>query len=476
MADLVLDTGRVNVSMFSIDTWAPGQSDVVLPYVPALDAAGPRATGWSGPVRFASTVRDPGGLGASDEYRLDLDAEMRGNRHRLRLPLSGTRYARYADAPGAATARVTSARLAAEACEVTITPADFGAWALKPKGWLNLGDRLYFVVSVAGNTLMVLPRILPRAIARPRGLQAITGWPAGAQAFGLGQYRGALYASYYIQTLDSTRIYVVDPHTGRHRIAIDRVAGAVGRQAGGTGLGSAYGHMWATAGVRPTSDGANDGSGYLYLCTLDSADPEKNQARLMLTLTGAGAHVIHGVSQAQLTGDDDPKIYVGTTAGLYKLKAGKVLPGVNSAEAVIDSWDNWFELAQAVPGLAGLSPPPTPGGPLYLVARGEVKTWDGVTLETLYSGTLGSLQVPAPSLMRSRAIEWYNGEFLVQLLGGGGHAPSGIYRLNGSTDISAIEFKAPYVMARLRGAAPVLRERKVPPNTYTWVEVPTPSA
>lgn len=475
MADLALDVGRVNLSQFGVDTWAPGQSDVVLPYQPALVAAGPRAASWTGTLRLASTHRAAGGLRASHRYRIALDARLRGNRHRLRVPLVGD-YRCYADAPGAATATVASSRLTAEACEVTITPSDFSEWVLTPGGWITIGDRLYFIDEVQANTLSVLPRVVPRAIARPRGLQAITGWPAGAQAFGLGQYRGVLYGSYYLQALDTTRIYWIDPHTGDHRIAISRVAGAVGRQTGGTGLGSAYGRMWATAGVRPTSDGAADGTGYLYLCTLDSLDPEKNMARRMLTLTGAGAHVIHGVSQVQLTGDDDPKIYVATVVGLYRLKAGKVLPGIESGTPVEAEWADWFELVRPIVNMRGLSPAPSPGGPLYIAAGDDVLTWDGVTERTVASGTLGSLQAPAPNLDRSRAIEWYNGELLVQIIGGGQRAPSGLYRLNGADPVSAIEFKAPYVMARLSGGPPTARERELPPTTYSWVEVPTPSA
>ena len=470
MADLTLDTGQLNVSAFGIDTWAPGQSDVVLPYAPALEAAGPRATGWTGTVRFASTSRATGGRPGSDRYRISLDARLRGNRHRLRVPLLDAKYRRYSNAPDDATARVTSARLTEEACEASITPSNFGDFTFSPGGWINIGDRLYYVDAVTGNTLSLLPRVLPRAIARARGMQALTGWPTGGQAFGLGQFRAALYASYYVSSIDATRIFWVDPHTGDHRIAVERVAGAVGRQAGGTGLGSAYGLMWATAGDRTVPEG------YIYLVTLDSFDPNKNQGRRMLTLTGTNAHVIHGVAQAQLAGDDDPKIYVGTTAGIYKLKEGRVLPGVESGTPVTAAWNDWFDLAVAVTNMRGLSPPPSPGGPLYISTRNLIQTWDGTTLETAYTGTLGSLQSPAPDLNRSRAIEWFNGELLVQLIGGGSFAPSGIYRVNGDQDISAIEFKNPFVMARLAGGPPTARERQLPGNTYTWIEVPEPSS
>ena len=199
MADLTLPT-NLGVTEMTIEPWAPGQSDVIAPYRPAIYDAGPSATGWQGTVGIAPRRGSASSYKEADRALGALRGRMRGRKHRVKLPLPPS-FASEPPPDGATTA-VTRARLDNDGSVLlTISPSGWGSWTPTDGTYFNVGEALYLLdANSTGtpNTIRAVPSVEPLGIRRPRGIFPIPGGgaPAGVQrAEGMGQFRGSLYTA-----------------------------------------------------------------------------------------------------------------------------------------------------------------------------------------------------------------------------------------------------------------------------------------
>ena len=462
MADLTLQD-RVAVTEFTIAPWAPSQSDVVLIHRPALTAAGPRQTGWHGTVQLAPRTGGDGNWSSSDREVVALRGRMRGNRHRVRLPLPSSFAGR--PPPEAASTSLTSAVLRDGAVRITVAPNAWGAWIPEAGSYFNIGDALYFLDSYeAGGVLHALPGVVPLGLRRPRGISPIPGGgaPSGVtRSEGLGQFRGSLYEA-GLKGGGDADLYWVDVATGTRRevlVGLNRARS----------LATAFGQLFYN------SAGGRDSS--LRYVSIDLADPSRNREVRSINFTGlpgGTANRIQGMAEWQGPDDDGPKLYAGILNGLYRSSS----PPPLSVQSV--DWDTYWERITGPTGfsnIAGLSAGPNPGDPLYILDRGlnAIYTWDGTEQREWATGTVGATAgANVVELSDCYAIEWYRGDLYVAATTKGTTSPA-LHRVNWDTPTTArdISFVDPFVWARLEGGPSGPVGRHFPPTTFSWTEVPT---
>ena len=462
MADLTLPSG-VRTTELSIAPWGPGQSDVVAPYGPRLYAGGPAATGWQGTVGLAP--QNPAGRPALDRAMLSLAGRLRGNRHRVRLPLP----AAYRSDPPPANARasMTSARLVGENVVVTVAPANWGTWRPSDGSFVTVGDRLYNLVSSDDNDLTLTPGIVPLGYERPRGIYLTPGGAQPANAVlgrGMGVYRGSLYVAYQRTGSNTTDLYWVDVATGTVRRVLESadLLNAIGVYGG---------RLYAGLGFVA-------GTVRIARVHIDLADPSRNRITTVLTLTGAPTavgHRLRGLAEWTGPGDSGPKMYLGIEGSRNIFKSKAPPPDVPTTGA----WADWFETVTGPTGFTtvqGLSPGPVPGDPLYVLDQGTGTVWtfDGTQTDWSQGDRLAGVQAGggSVSLYTCYAIEWYRGRLYVLMNDFAGTA--GLARVNFDVPETAasVELANPFVMARLSGS-PVgpTGGGQFPTATFDWVEV-----
>ena len=451
MADLLLDQVSLAVHSLSVEPWAPGQAVEVNPYLAAEEVSGPPPGAWRGDVRFTF-------LPGHDRYRsadaamLALAARTRGRAHRLKVPLSGA-YVLYPDFPDGAAATIKTAQVVADgACVATLNKVGFGDWAFKAGGWLNIGDRLYFVDKVDGENLHLLPGVLPLAFARPLGLQSVAEAPvATGYPVGMGVYRGSLYVTYYRSDTDRTDCYWVDPVSGAHRVIFRG-------QAGVSGLGSWNNGLWALGGTAQVPEALR--------VFVDATDTDDNGVELLVTWGPSGDGRLEGVAEWRPSGSRASALYAVTQTKLWRLT--RALPG---ARLDGETWADWFEevvLPTAFSRALGLAV--GPDNRLWILDAGssQVWTWDGVSQVSVFSGNVG---LPAgATLAQCSCIEWASNQLL---LGRTSPADSlGLYRINVGTPLTApvVEVRNPFVMMRLDGGAVGPAGADFPAPVYGWTE------
>ena len=461
MADLILDA-RVDTTEFTIAPWAPGQTNVVAPYRPATLAAGPTQTGWSGTVRLAPRTGGDGNWALADRELVALRGRMRGNRHRVRIPLPKAFAGR--PPPEAASTALTSAVLRDGAARITVTPNAWGSWLPEAGSYFNIGDALYLIDSYeAGGVINALPGVIPLGLRRPRGIFPIPGGgsPAGVlRPSGMGQYRGSLYTT-DLRGGDAD-LYWIDVASGTRR----EVRGGLTRA---RSLSTVFGNLYYNeAGGRSST---------IRRFVIDLADPSRNTELTVITFTGLPGGTnnrIQGMAEWQAPDDDGPKLYAGIVNKLYRA----TMPPTDANQTL--DWDTYWEEITGPTGfttIAGLSAGPNPDDPLYILDRGgnTIWTWDGTQQREWATGTVGAQAGPnVVSLSNCYSIEWYRGNLYVGAAQVGTVAP-GVHRVNWDTPTTArdISFVDPYVWARLEGGPAGPTGRHFPPTTFSWTEVPT---
>ena len=463
MADLTLPS-RVDVTEFTIAPWAPGQSEVDLIYKPAMVAAGPAQTGWGGTVRLAPRTGGDGDWASADRELAALRGRMRGNRHRVRLPLPKD-WAGEAPPNGATTA-LTRATVRGEAVDLTVTPSGWGAWTPTPGSYMNIGDALYLVDGYSAGVITAVPGVEPLGLRRSRGIRPTPGGgnPSNVTTRGLGQYRGSLYSA-DITSTGSGSIYWIDIASGTRREAVTPANNM-------RSLGTAYGNLYANIA---TSAGTS-----LARVSLDLASPDRNFTRMqtVLTLTGlpttGGGNRLRGLAEWQAPDDDGPKAYVAVGNTLYR--SNSPFP----TRSLTTAFTSFFTAVTGPTGftrIEGLSAGPGPEDPLYILDAGanKIYTWDGTVQADFAEGTVGATE--GPNVLRlsdCQAIEWYRGVLYVGS-SGRGTTEATLARVNWDTPADALDFTwtDPFVWARLSGGPSGPRGRHFPPTTFSWTEVPT---
>ena len=465
MADLTLQD-RVAVTEFTIAPWAPGQHNVDLIYRPALTAAGPTQTGWGGTVKLAPRTGGDGDWTTADRELVALRGRMRGNRHRLRLPLPPS----FAGAPppNGATATLVSARLHGETVAVTVTPSGWGSWTPTAGSYINIGDALYLIDEyVAGGVLRLVPGVIPLALRRPRGIIPTTGGgnPSNLETRGMGQFRGSLYTADINPRGGGGSIYWVDVASGTRREVVDPANNV-------RSLGTAFGQLYGNVATR--------GGTAIVRVNVPLADPQRNSLVTVLEMTGLpptrAQNRLRGMAEWQAPDDDGPKLYAATPTALYR--STRPLPPVRTTVAFTDFFE---EVTVTTPftTVTGMSAGPNPGDPLYIldsgVGTGKIITWDGTALADFAEGTVGATD--GPNVLRladCQALEWYRGDLYVGT-DGRGTTEAALARINWDTPTTAadISFSDPFVWARLSGGPSGPVGRHFPPTTFTWTEVPT---
>lgn len=457
MADMILPS-ELGISQLTIADWAPGQENVVAPYDPTVLSAGPAATSWTGAVRLSA--RNPHGLPSVDRNMLAFRARLRGNRHRVRLPL--TKAYRGETPPEDASATATAARIDGDVVKVSFSANNFGAWTPTAGSFINVGERLYLLHAFEPAFLDLIPAVVPLAIRRPRGIFPTPGGgaPAGFDGRGLGMFRGSTYEGGGVSGANTGIVYWVDLATGTRRQVLD-----VGNRPIRS-LGSAFGYMLAGFG-----GGGSEGT--IRLVDLDLADPSRNRLVDLYDFTdlgSGGSDRLRGLVEWQGRDDSGPKLYVSKNNELWKSNAPPTLtltPGTFASLFTRVTGPTGFSR------IGGLSV--GPDGKLWVLDTGanKVYTWDGAVQEEVLSGTCGA--EPGPNVIQLNncwAIEWINGELYV-LHRAVGTTGAGIARINIDTPATAvnIEFANPFVWALLSGNArtgPV--GHQFPPTIFDWTE------
>lgn len=455
MADIILPPG-VGVTELTIAPWAPGQEDVISPYDPRIEAAGPAATGWTGSVVLAPDPVD----GSQDAAMLALRARLRGNRHRVRLPLS--RAYRGSTPPDDLTATVTSARIVGDAVRVGVAYVNKGTWNPTDGSFINVGESLYLIDKVEADSLDLIPHVEPLAIRRPRGIFPTPGGgaPAGTDGRGLGTFRGSAYEGAGRSGANDGLVYWVDLATGTRRLALEKGNQPV------RALGTAFGYLYAGHGGGGTS-------AKITLVDIPYSDPLRNSFIDVWTfsdLGSGGSDRIRGLCEWQAPDDSGPKLYVGKDRFLFRSNEP---PPLVPTETTFASAFTQVTGPTGFSRIGGLSP--GPDGKLWILDTNgnKIYTWDGVVQEEILSGTAGAETGPnVIQLNRCWALEWIDGSLYV-LQRGQGTTGAGIARVNVDTPATAknIEFANPFVWAKLLGGAttgPV--GHHFPPTSFEWIE------
>lgn len=457
MADLQLPS-TVGVAELSIAPWSPGQEDVIAPYVPRTLAAGPVTTGWTGTVRLAPHRQVD--QQAADRSMLALRGRMRGNRHRLRLPLTSAY--RGAPPPDDMTATVLSARRTGETLELRVSYVNRGVWTPTPGSFCNVGERLYLIDTVGfGAALGLVPTAVPLAIRRPRGIWPTTGGagPSNFTEDALGTFRGSVYEGGL--SPGEGRIFWLDLSTGTRREVISG-AGPV------RSLARAFGNLYANE----TGSGT---SSRISRVDLDLSDPIRNKLVPVWTFSDLSPRPpdrLSGMAEWQGPDDSGPKLYVGRGTTLYRSRTP--VPPTLTATTFAAAFEQ-ITGPTGFTSIDGLSPGPNPGDPLYILDAGANKiwTWDGTVQAEWADGTVGATAGPnVVSLNNCRALEWINGSLYVlhSTVGTRGY---GVARVNVDTPSTAqsVEFAEPFVMARLSGGATTgPAGHHFPVTSFDWTE------
>ena len=469
MADFALPTTLVRTE-FTIAPWAPGQADVVAPYRPALEPAGPLAVGWRGTIGLRpsdpSTVRD----------MLSFQARLRGNRHRVRINLPDQYKSR--PPPPAARARtfMNSATLDGDTLVVSYRSVrwdDVEPWTPDEGSYCTLGDRLYMMdeLDTTASTMRMIPAVLPLATVRGPGIQPTPGGgapttgiaPPNNTGEGITVFRGSLYESYFGQ--NNSQVFWTDPYTGTRRRVLTMNGILV------DALATVGGNLYA-AGRR-----SGDNNRYVYRLHLDLADPNRNSFDTILTLTAVpNNQFIRGLSEWSVPGSRDVHIYcaVGNNASIFR--STQPFPD----RATTSTFASRFTAVTGTTGfsnVSGLSPGPHRDDPLYILDRGlnRIYTWDGNTQETFAVAFVGAPgRANDIALAGCQGIEWFQGQMLVQNFVQG-TTPGGLARVN--YDVfgadTRIRFGDAFLWARLAtgpSVGPV--GSAFPTTTFDWVEVP----
>ena len=467
MADLTLDPG-IKLTELTIDNWGPGQSDVIAPYRPALEASGPAATGWQGTVGLKPVMAN---RFANDAKMLALKARLRGNRHRLRLALPRA-YRGATPPPSGARLFMTDAIVDAETLLVTYTPQNLGDWLPSPDSYCNIGDRLYFIDSVDGpnNRLRLLPPVVPLEEARKTGIHPTPGGGAPDTGLasnlqlgqGMGTFRGSLYEAYL--GLDRSHVFWTNPLTGTRREVLV-FPGNV------DSMGSLGDSLYAS--IRPVTGT----SLVIQRLHIDLADSNRNRAETVLTLTSPPGDRIAGMAQWSAPGSRDVHLYLAIRGETSIYRSSQPLPA-RVETATFASYFTALSAPTVSTNVLGLSPGPRPGDPLFILDGGgnAIYTWNGVTRSTFASGEVGA---PAGAnvirVTDCHSIEWYRGQLLVHNIPRG-TTGAGLARVNYDVPagVPRVRFATPFVMARLQ-VGPTVGPvgAQFPSTTFRWIEVPT---